>query len=124
MSKKPPLVVVDTSKPTTLAAPSNLGAAGRKLWQSINSEYRIDDSGGRAMMEQICKAADTAEACAAEIERDGPLVKTKGGGFKDHPLLRHELAARSFVLRSLHRLGLDIEPTRTIVGRPPGPRMR
>jgi hypothetical protein len=27
---------------------------------------------------------------------------------KDHPLLRHELATRSFVVRSLHRLGLDI----------------
>jgi hypothetical protein len=29
------------------------------------------------------------------------------------------LAARSFIVRSLHRLGLDIEPTRNSVGRPP-----
>jgi hypothetical protein len=44
----------------------------------------------------------------------------KGGGVRDHPLLKHELAARSFVTRALHRLNLDVEPTRDGPGRPPG----
>ena len=40
-------------------------------------------------------------------------------GFKDHPLLKHELAARVFVCQCLHKLGLDIEPVR-VPGRPSG----
>jgi hypothetical protein len=54
--------------------------------------------------------------CGEKIERDGPVVSTKHGP-KDHPLIKHELAARSFVVRSLHRLGLDVEPIRS-AGRP------
>jgi hypothetical protein len=41
---------------------------------------------------------------------------TKAGP-KDHPLIKYELAARSFIVRSLHRFGLDVEPVRA-VGRP------
>jgi hypothetical protein len=48
------------------------------------------------------------------------MIKGKNGLRRDHPLLKHELSARSFVVRSLHRLGLDIEPTRDGSGRPPG----
>ena len=38
-------------------------------------------------------------------------------GIKDHPALKHELANRSFVSKTLVRLGLDVEPVRGI-GRP------
>jgi hypothetical protein len=34
---------------------------------------------------------------------------------KEHPLLKHELAARAFVCRTLQRLGLDVEAIK-----PPG----
>jgi hypothetical protein len=119
MAKKPRLTLVDSTRPTRTATPSTLGKAGAKLWQSIMTEYRIDDAGGREMLLQICTAADRADEFAAEIARDGPMIKTKHV-FKEHPLLKHELAARSFVVRSLHRLGLDIEPTRDGPGRPPG----
>ncbi len=89
------------------------------MWRSIQSEYRIDDAPGRATLLQICEAADTVQMCS--VSRDGPLVKAaKGGGYRDHPLLKIQLAARSFIVRSLHtRLGLEAEPTRG-VGRPPG----
>jgi hypothetical protein len=71
------------------------------------------------MLEQICLAQDRATEYAVIIARDGPTIRTKLG-LRDHPLLKHEQAARSFIVRSLHRLGLDIEPTRDTVGRPPG----
>ena len=71
------------------------------------------------MLRQICAAADRAAECADVIERDGPMVKSKNG-LRDQPLLKHELSARSFIVRSLHRLGLDIEPTHDGPGRPPG----
>ena len=38
-------------------------------------------------------------------------------GIRDHPALKHELANRSFVGKTLVRLGLDVEPVRGI-GRP------
>jgi hypothetical protein len=119
MSKEPALTIVDPTKPTSSSTPANLGEAGASLWQSIMAEYRIDDAGGREMLLQICAAADSAADYAAIIANDGPVVRT-GRVLKDHPLLKHELAARSFIVRSLHRLGLDIEPTRDSVGRPPG----
>jgi hypothetical protein len=52
-----------------------------------------------------------ADEYAKIIASDGATVYTKHG-LKDHPLLKQELAALSFVVRSLHRLGLDIEPRR------------
>ena len=104
---------------TALAPPATLGKPGATLWRSIMSEYKIDDAGGREMLLQICTAADRADAFAAEIARDGPMIRTKHV-FKEHPLLKHELAARSFIVRALHRLGLEIEPTRNSPGRPSG----
>ena len=126
MPKAPPKLTVVSTTAARFAPPPGLGEAGAKLWQDINAEYMIDDSGGREMLLQICTAADRASEYAEAIGRNGAVTYTKAGP-KDHPLLKHELAARSFIVRSLHRLGLDVEPTRTSVGRPPGyskPRMR
>ncbi len=69
------------------------------------------------MLAQICAAADSVAEYTIAIARDGSTIRTKGG-IRDHPLLKHQLAAQSFIVRSLHRLGLDIEPTRSTVGRP------
>jgi hypothetical protein len=46
MSKKPQLTIVDSTKATSSSTPANLGKAGAKIWESIRSEYRIDDAGG------------------------------------------------------------------------------
>ncbi|MDA9521478.1 hypothetical protein XI06_14235 [Bradyrhizobium sp. CCBAU 11434] len=89
-----------------------------KLWQSLLADFVIDDAGGREMLTRICEAADSLAEYDAEIARDGTTIKTRNG-LKDHPLLKHRLATQSFIVRSLHRLGLDIEPTRNTVGRPP-----
>ena len=122
LAKKPPTLAVIGSapKPSPLEPPPSLGEAGAKLWHSIHADYVIDDAGGLAMLAQICAAADRVAEYAVTIARDGPTIRTKVG-LKDHPLLRHELAAQSFIVRSLHRLGLDIEPTRHEIGRPAGP---
>ena len=115
-SKKPPLTLVATDGGPA-APPRNLGQHGLNLWRTITSEYEIDDSGGREMLVQACVALDRAEECATEIERDGVTVRTKHGP-KDHPALRHELANRAFVVRTLGKLGLTVEAIRPL-GRPP-----
>jgi hypothetical protein len=80
------------------------------------AEYGIEDSGGRALLEHACAAADRAAECAATIAQQGSVISTKQG-LREHPLLRHELAARSLVGRLIGKLGLAVEPTRGM-GRP------
>jgi hypothetical protein len=64
---------------------------------------------------------DRAEALREAIDRDGELLHMRTGNVKEHPALRHELAARAFVAKMLLRLGLDVEPLRPTPGRPPKP---
>ena len=94
-----------------LDPPRELGGAGRSLWDRITSAYAIDDEGGREMLAQCCAAADRAESLRTQIDQDGEVILTKMGK-KDNPLLKHEIAARSFVVRTLSRLGLNVEPVR------------
>ena len=99
--------------------PAYLGATGADLWREIVKVYVFDDRGAYETLAQACSAADRAEACRVQINNDGELIRTKSG-VRDHPLIKHELAARAFVVRTLARLGLDLEPVRDGPGRPPG----
>ena len=101
------------------APPRQLGKHGMQLWRAVTAEYAIEDAGGVEMLCEAAQALDRAEECAAAIARDGVSLRLKAGLTKDNPLLKHELAARAFVVRTLARLGLDVEPVRPI-GRPPG----
>src|SRR5687768_2242055 len=121
MPEKPTLKLISATPPNAGDLAPNLGDHGLTLWRTVMAEYEIADTGGREMLRQACAALDRAEACAEHISRDGEVVQTRAG-LKDHPALRHELANRSFVVRTLHRLGLDVEPVRPSVGRPPGMR--
>jgi hypothetical protein len=96
-----------------------LGKHGAALWKSITAEYGIEDAGGAELLTEACQTLDRAEELAAAIKRDGPVIRYKGA-IKDHPAIKHELAARSFVVRTLQRLGLDVEALKP-VGRPPSP---
>ena len=99
--------------------PENLKRYGRSLWVQIQTEYEIRDSGGLEMLAQACAAADRAEDCATRIKADGLIVVSGSGTSHDHPLIKHELAARAFVTKTLRALGLNFEPLRRGPGRPP-----
>ena len=121
-TQKPPFSVIS---PQEITPPLPLGTHGLRLWQEVQQEYRIQDSGGLAVLMQLCAALDRAEELGAAIDRDGVLVasgKDGAGPLRAHPAVREELAARSFVVRSLERLGISIsvEPPRG-PGRPPKP---
>jgi len=119
MGEKPKLSAVPTGISTAATSPpppATLGEAGADLWRRVMSAYRIEDVGGLEMLAQCCAACDRAAALAALIERDGAVIYSKSGP-RSHPAIKDELAARSFVVRTLHRLGLDVEPIRS-VGRP------
>jgi hypothetical protein len=78
--------------------------------------YQIDDEGGRELLALACEALDRAESLRQQIQRDGEVITTRMG-IRDHPALKHELANRSFVGKTLVRLGLEVEPVRG-TGRP------
>jgi hypothetical protein len=69
------------------------------------------------LLAEACRALDRAEEWAAIIAKDGPTIYTKNG-VRDHPLLKHELMARSFLTRTLIRISIVDMPARPI-GRPP-----
>jgi hypothetical protein len=118
MAKKTRFELVRPTAANPLAPPANLGQAGREQWRAIQDEYGITDTGGLALLEQLCAATDQIAECAAAVARDGLMVRGKFGP-REHPLLKHELALRSFVCRGLVKLGLNVEPVKS-VGRPAG----
>jgi len=104
--------------PTSTATkpPRKLGDAGLSLWQSIQSEYRIDDAAGIELLMQACEAADRVARLAEGIDKDGEVIETENGP-KAHPALKEQLSHRAFIVRTLRALGLNLEPVRS-VGRP------
>ena len=102
---------------TASQPPRTLGDSGLSLWNRIMSEYRIEDCGGLEILAQACQALDRAETLRSEIERGGDVLRLQGT-VRDHPALKHELANRAFIVRTLVRLGLNFEPVRAAVGRP------
>jgi hypothetical protein len=118
MEKKPHLTIIGPAA-TSIEPPSILGEPGKRLWAQVMLEYDVSDVAGKAMLTQACAALDRAEGLAADIERDGAVIQTRTG-LRDHPALKHELANRAFLTRTICRLGLNFEPLRTVMGRPPG----
>jgi hypothetical protein len=117
MGKNPNLRVMQTAANGT-APPRKLGNHGMALWNRVMSEYDVADSGGRELLAQACLALDRAESLRETIARDGEFVSTRAGGLREHPGLKPELAARAFVVKTLCRLGLHVEPVRSGPGRP------
>ncbi len=71
---------------------------------------------GLEMLGQACAALDRAEECRAIVDQEGILLTMKGG-VRENPAAKLELANRAFVVRTLSRLGLDVEAIKA-VGRP------
>jgi hypothetical protein len=112
-------VVAPQPAPEHPAPPGKLGETGMALWRAVVANCAFDDPGSIEILYQAAAAADRAEACRRIVDQDGELIRTKAGT-RSHPLLRDELNNRTFVVRSLARLGLDLEPLRSGPGRPPG----
>jgi hypothetical protein len=117
--KKLELVKSEPSAQSQGKPPRRLGEHGLKLWRAVIAEYQIVDAGGIEMLCSACQALDRAEVMREQIDATGELIQTKTG-LRDNPLLKHELAARAFVVRTLHKLGLDVEAIKPI-GRPGSP---
>jgi hypothetical protein len=112
---KPPLSLVGP-RGTDDQPPRPLGEHGAQLWRTVLAEYAVDDVAGRELLAQACAGLDRAESLAAEIAADGEILRSRAGP-KPNPAIKTELEARSFVVRTLARLGLNFEPVKSTVGR-------
>jgi P27 family predicted phage terminase small subunit len=116
--KKPALQLVADPPVKSINPPRTLAEPGRSLWNRVMTEYDIRDSGGVEMLALACQALDRAESLREQIDADGEVLRGPRGTIKDHPALKHELASRAFVARTLMKLGLNFEPVRSAAGRP------
>jgi len=80
----------------------------------------IHDTGGIELLAQACAAEDRAENLADAIARDGEVIHSRTGVPKTHPAVKDELACRAFIVKTLERLGLNVEAIKQ-PGRPPKP---
>jgi hypothetical protein len=108
VEKKVPLTVVSSPR-TGPPPPATLGEAGADLWRRIMAEYDIADCGGRELLCQAAAACDRLAELKRCIDEEGTTIRTRGG-IRAHPALRDEIAYRSFIVRTLRALGLDVEP--------------
>jgi hypothetical protein len=115
---KPPLTIVGPCG-TDDRPPRPLGEHGARLWNAVMAEYQVDDVAGRELLCEAAQALDRAEALSAQIAADGAILYSRGGAPRSHPGIRDELACRSFVTKTIQRLGLNFEAIKPSVGRPP-----
>jgi P27 family predicted phage terminase small subunit len=115
--ERPPFSIVSDER-TGISPPRPLGSDGKALWDRVQREYAISDVGGVEILAQICAAEDRVEALREQINTDGAIIRTRNG-LKANPLLRDETALRAFIVRTIERLGLNIEAVKP-PGRPPG----
>jgi hypothetical protein len=99
--------------------PCGLGKAGKALWNKIQAEYGIDDSGGLAHLETACHCADDVQRMRDIVATDGHTVKNRFGAVVAHPLLTQIRSAETVQRLSLRALNLDAEPPKPL-GRPVG----
>jgi hypothetical protein len=109
-ASSPRLTVVEPGV-TGLQPPRPLGPAGRALWDQVCREFDMSDTGGQQMLCLAAEVLDRAEALGEAIRNEGVMV-----GGRPHAALREELSARNLASRLLARLGLDVEPLRTVGG--------
>jgi hypothetical protein len=118
MAKKPAISLVSDRVPPGPQPPRLLREAGQSLWLRIQKEHDVSDAVGVEYLTLACEQLDLAESLQEQIGRDGAVVRVRGVP-KAHPALRDLTQARALAARLLSRLGIDVEPVRS-VGRPPG----
>jgi hypothetical protein len=104
-------------EPVGSPPPRPLGRHGQALWNAVMGEYGIKDTGGIELLAQACGAVDVIEMLGEAIARDGAIVYSRAGP-KAHPAVKDQIAARAFVVRTLERLGLNVEAVKPGPGRP------
>jgi phage terminase small subunit len=100
--------------------PRNLSGPSKTLWQTIQTQYAIQDAGGLSILTAACEAHQRARQAAAMLKSDGMTIRDARGALRPHPALKIETDNRAQFLSALRLLSLDVEPLERTPGRPAG----
>ena len=100
-------------------APDYLTPESKTLWDSILSEFEIDDCAGLKILSTGLESYDRAQKAREQIDEEGMTLVDRFGISKPHPLLASERDSRAAFLSALKQLNLDLEPLKKGPGRPP-----
>jgi P27 family predicted phage terminase small subunit len=100
--------------------PATLRGPARKLWQSIQSDYGIIDSGGLVVLDTACEAYARMKQAKATLDTEGLTMRDARDQLKPHPCIKIEADNRAQFLTALKTLNLDLEPLQQAAGRPGG----
>jgi phage terminase small subunit len=102
-------------------APQTLSGDAQALWNRLCTEFVIDDSASRTLLETALAALDRANEARAAIDRDGACIRDRFDQIQKHPMLSVERDCRAQFLQGMRLLNLDpgTAPAPRL-GRPPG----
>lgn len=87
-------------------APSRLGAAGRKLWQTITEGYDLREDERQALL-AACRTVDELERLQAALKHVPAVVEGSKGQTRPHPLYAEVRAHRLALRQLLAAVGLQ-----------------
>jgi hypothetical protein len=90
-------------------SPTNLRAAGKRLWASVADEWDLDEHEAAILLE-AARTVDLLTQLDAAVRRDGPLVSTDQGP-KVHPAAVEARQQRITLARLIAALRLPNEET-------------
>ena len=80
-------------------APQGAGAAGKRLWRSVTSEFDLAEH-EQVLLRQAVRVADLCDQLQAVVEAEGPMLREPGAGPRTHPAVV-ELRQQRIVLARL-----------------------
>jgi len=90
-------------------APADLGAAGKKFWQEVMSEYALEEAHDLARLSLAAASLDDIDLGERQIKIDGMYIFDRYGGLKEHPAAKAIRDNRILFCRIIRELALDIE---------------
>ena len=104
-------------------APGHLSREAKSWWRELQSEYVIDDSEGRFLLQSALESFDLMRRAEKEISESGALMQTdRYGQIRNHPASIVARDSRNQMLNALKALKLDGEENQSkpkgVIGRP------
>jgi len=89
---------------STNRAPQGLGAAGKRLWESVSADFEMAVHEA-AVLEEACRCRDRLVQLRELVENDGLMIDSSQGQ-RLHPGVAEERAQRLALARLLATLGV------------------
>ena len=98
-------------KPSVRKPPDHLSALARAFWQSVVTEYQVDDAPALELLRLAAEALDRGAQARDVLDRDGITCVDRWGQVRAHPACAIERDSRIGVARLLRELRvLDAVP--------------